>query len=147
MASISREKYLPVGLPAPSLAPDALDAPYWQGATEHRLMIQACTRCGAVKWPPEEVCAACHSFDRTWVEAGGTGTIVAWTRCWHPVHPALATAGPYIVVIVELSDYPVRMAGNLLGDPLQEVVIGSSVHAVFEDQPTGGYTLVQWVAV
>ena len=38
------------------------------------------------------------------------------------------------------------MVGNLLGDPQQEVVIGSKVEAVFEDHNDADppFTLVQW---
>jgi hypothetical protein len=50
---------------------------------------------------------------------------------------------PYLIVLVELSHADgVRMVGNLLGDPRQEVRIGSAVHASFEDHD--GYSLVQW---
>jgi uncharacterized OB-fold protein len=71
------------------------------------------------------------------------GRIWSWERIWQPVHPALARACPYLVVIVELPQADgVKMAGNLLGDPRQTVVIGSKVHAVFEDH--GSYSLVQW---
>ena len=39
-----------------------------------------------------------------------------------------------------------RMVGNLLGDPLQEIEIGASVSVVFEDHDDGNpdFTLVQW---
>ena len=62
------------------------------------------------------------------------------------MHDALKDHGPYIVVLVELPDAGnVRMIGNLLGDPAQEVTIGAKVKAVIErhdgDQP---YALVQW---
>jgi uncharacterized OB-fold protein len=107
-------------------------------------MVQVCTQCGAAQWPPEEMCSACQSFDRRWVEASGAGTITSWTRIWHPVHPALQGYGPYIVVVVELDDYPVMMVGNLIGDPRQAVDIGAPVHACFEDQSDGDYTLIQW---
>ena len=63
------------------------------------------------------------------------------------MHPALKDHGPYIVVLVELPDAgPVRMIGNLLGDPTQEVPIGAPVEAVFEphDDATPPFTLVQW---
>jgi uncharacterized OB-fold protein len=90
------------------------------------------------------MCRICQSFDRRWVEASGTGTIISWTRIWHPVHPALQSYGPYIIVVVELDDFPVMMVGNLIGDPRQKVDIGSPVHECFEDQPEGDYTLVQW---
>ena len=54
------------------------------------------------------------------------------------------------MVLVELPDAgDVRMAGNLLGDPGQDVVIGAEVEAVFEDHGEGdkAYTLVQWRAI
>jgi uncharacterized OB-fold protein len=75
------------------------------------------------------------------------GRIYSWERAWHPVHPALANHGPYIVVLVELPEAgDVRMIGNLIGDPMQEVTIGASVEAVFEphDDATPAFTLVQW---
>jgi uncharacterized OB-fold protein len=63
------------------------------------------------------------------------------------VHPALKGFGPYIAVVVELPHAgKVRMLGNLLGDPQQDVVIGTSVKAVFEphDEARTPFTLVQW---
>jgi hypothetical protein len=41
------------------------------------------------------------------------------------------------------------MLGNLLGDPHQEVTIGSEVQAVFEphDDAAPPFTLVQWKTV
>jgi uncharacterized OB-fold protein len=48
-------------------------------------------------------------------------------------------------VLVELPDANnLRIAGNLLGDPHQEVEIGAPVEAVFEDHKERGYTLLQW---
>jgi uncharacterized OB-fold protein len=55
--------------------------------------------------------------------------------------------GPYVVVLVELPDAGnVRMLGNLLGDPRQEVRIGADVTVVFEahDDAKPPFTLAQW---
>jgi uncharacterized OB-fold protein len=41
----------------------------------------------------------------------------------------------------------VRMVGNLLGDPKQEVRIGAEVEAVYEDHPDHKFTLIQWQTV
>lgn len=139
--------YLPAGLPAPGPAPDGLDAPYWSATAEHRLMVQRCSSCGRHQWGPEWVCHRCRSFDLDWVEVEARGTIYSWERVWHPVHPALAEACPYVVVLVELPHADgVRMVGNLLGDPHDAVAIGAEVEAVFEDHPDAehAFTLVQW---
>jgi len=135
--------YLPEGLPAPSAAPDGLSQPYWDGTRQERLRIQKCRGCGAWQWGPEWICHRCHSFDLGWEEVSGRGRIYSYQRPHHPVHPALAGHGPYVVVLVELPEYGnVRMVGNLLGDPKQEVRIGSAVEAVFEHHTE--FTLVQW---
>jgi uncharacterized OB-fold protein len=39
----------------------------------------------------------------------------------------------------------IRMVGNLLGDPMQEIEIGAAVSVVFEDREGDpNFTLVQW---
>ena len=79
----------------------------------------------------------------------GQGRIYSYQRPHHPVHPALNGHGPYIAVLVELPDAGnVRMVGNLLGDPRQDVRIGAAVQAVFEphDGADPPFTLVQWRA-
>lgn len=137
--------YLPVGLPAPRPSLDGLDAPYWEATRRHELLVQRCTACGTWQWGPEWICHACRSFDLAWTAIEGRGRIYSWERVWHPVHPALKDACPYLVVLVELPDAGnVRMVGNLLGDPMQQVPIGAEVEAVFEDHPEQEYTLVQW---
>ncbi|HVM52093.1 MAG TPA: OB-fold domain-containing protein [Acidimicrobiales bacterium] len=138
--------YLPAGLPAPTPAPDGLDAAYWEAAAEHRLVVQRCGGCGRHQWGPEWICHRCRSFDLGWADVEPTGVIYSWERVWHPVHAALPEACPYVVVLVELPHADgVRMVGNLLGDATDPVVIGAPVEAVFEDHDGDPpYTLVQW---
>jgi uncharacterized OB-fold protein len=106
-------------------------------------VAQRCQGCRRFQWGPEWICHRCHSFDLAFEEVEPTGTIYAWERSWHPVHPDLVDAGPYLVVLVELAHADgIRMIGNLLGDPLQPVTVGEPVVAEFEDHED--YTLVQW---
>ncbi len=135
--------YLASGLPRP--VPGPLDAPFWAGLREERLLIQRCTGCRAWQWGPEWICHRCHRFDPAFEETEPQGVIYSHERVWHPVHPALAEQGPYIVVLVEL-DIGVRLVGNLLGDPHQELQPGLAVHGVFEhhDGEEPAFTLLQW---
>lgn len=145
-APATREHYLPAGLPEPAPYSDGLAAEYWEATLRHELLVQRCNACKAWQWGPEFICNACHSDDLSYEKVSGKGVLYSWERSWYPVHPALREGVPYIVVLVELPDAGnVRMVGNLLGDPRQEVVIGAAVEAVFEDHAgSEPFTLVHW---
>jgi uncharacterized OB-fold protein len=138
--------YLPPGLPIPAATSDGLDREFWEALRRHELVVQHCKSCGTFQFGPEWICHSCRSFDLGWRRVVGRGRIYSWERVWHPVHPVLKEACPYIVVLVEIPEAQnVRMIGNLLGDPLQEPSFGAEVEAVFEDHET--HTLVQWRVV
>lgn len=140
-------RYLPPGLPAPVSEPDGLSAPYREGLRDGRLRVQRCGGCGSWQFGPEWLCHRCHRFDPEWVEVEPRGTIYSWERVWHPAHPCLKGFGPYLVVLVELPHAgDVRMVGNLLGDPLQQVEIGARVVGEFELhlEPPTPFGLLQW---
>ena len=139
--------YLNSGLPQPVPSPDGLDAPYWSGLREERLLLQRCRGCDGFQWGPEWICHRCLGFDLGFDEVEPRGEIYSFERVWHPVHPALAEQGPYVVVLVTLAQADgVRVIGNLLGDPHQSVSIGQPVTGVFEHHPEGEppFTLLQW---
>jgi uncharacterized protein len=142
-----RRTVLPPGLPAPAPSGDGLEAPYWDAARRHELVCQRCNACGRFQWGPEWICHRCRSFDLRFEPVAPRGRIFAFERVWHPVHPKLAEAVPYVVLLVELPQADdVRMIGNLVGDPKADVRIGAEVEAVFEDhaEDDAPYTLVQW---
>lgn len=139
--------YLSTGMPTPVPETDGLDGPYWQGTRASKLMIQRCRNCAKWQWGPEWICHHCHAFDLNWEEVAPHGRIYSWERTWHAPMSVLKDSVPYLSVLVELEHADgVRMIGNLLGDPLQEVKIGAEVRAVFEphDDASIPYTLVQW---
>lgn len=139
--------YLPEGLPAPVLAEPELEQPFWDGTKEERLLVQRCGACQTWQWGPEWICHQCHSGDMVWTEVAPRGRIYSCERVWHPTHPALKGHTPFLAVLVELPEAGnVRMIGNLLGDPTQDVQIGTEVVAAYEHhkQAEPPYTLVQW---
>ena len=149
---VSRERahYLPAGLPEPAPYPDGLAREYWDATRRHELVVQRCNACRNWQWGPEFICHNCHSDELSYEQVSGRGRIFSWERSWYPVHPALQSGVPYIVVLVELEDAGrVRMVGNLLGDPRQDVVMDAEVEAVFEDHEEADppFTLVQWRVV
>ncbi len=145
MTTEATTSYLPSGMPLPEPSSDGLDTEFWEATRRHELVVQRCNACQTFQFGPEWLCHACRSFDMGWHRVSGQGRIYSWERVWYPVHPALQSKLPYLVVLVELPDAGnVRMVGNLLGDPEQPVEIGALVEAVFEDHPLEQVTLVQW---
>jgi len=149
-SSAATDYYLPAGLPMPLAEPAGLYGRYWEGTRKEKLIIQRNPATGVYQFPPQWITHDTQSFDLEWVEVEPRGVLYSWTRIWHPIHPALNEAVPYIVAVVELPHAGhVRMLGNLLGDRLQTVTIGTPVKAVFEhhDDAPAPFTLVHWRAL
>ena len=139
--------YLKPGTPIPVPQADGLDKPYWDGLREEKLLVQKCNSCGKHQWAPEWICHHCLSFDVGYTEIAPEAVLYSWERNWHPPHPALKDQGPYLVILVELPHADnIRMYGNLLGDPMQEVKIGSKLTGVFEHHNDAEipFSLLQW---
>lgn len=139
--------YLPEGLARPKPDPGGLDTPFWEGMRNSRLLLQFCNSCKHWQWGPEWLCHRCHSFDLSYREAQPAGRIFSWERVWHPVHTALVGHGPYLLVLVELPEADgVRIIGNLLGDPQQQVTIGARVQGEFEHHTEAPepFSLLHW---
>lgn len=139
--------YLNPGLPRPAPSPDCLDAPFWEGLTKEKLLLQKCTDCHRFQWGPEWICHRCHSDRLAFEAVMPSGVIYSYERVWHPVHPALKDQGPYLIVLVELPEVDqVRLVGNLLGDPQQSVEIGARVEGVFEHHTDSApdWSLLHW---
>jgi hypothetical protein len=130
----------------------ALDARNRDWFTAGRLALQACARCDALQFPPEDACRRCGSFELGTRPVAGTGRVESVAVVHHAVHPVLKARVPYAVVLVGLDDAPgVRLLGNVTNRPPSEIAIGDRVRAVFEEvgDPESGERLriPQWEVV
>ncbi len=68
----------------------------------------------------------------------GRGRVFSYTIAQHAFVPALGTATPYNVVVVELDDAPgARLVSNLVDTPPEAVRIGMRVALVWEEPSPG----------
>jgi uncharacterized OB-fold protein len=131
------------------VAGGGLDGPFWEGLRNENLILQYCPGCLSYQWGPEYVCYRCGTFDVKWVEVPKAddgffrGVVYSWQRIWHPVDPSLASAVPYVAVLVELPDADnVRLMGNLVDPPDGPIPIGADLSPVFEHHSE--YSLLLW---
>jgi hypothetical protein len=117
--------------------------------TSGQLSLQACVRCQALQFPPEDACRGCGSFELGTRASAGRGRVESVAVVHHAVHPLLRSRVPYAVALVALDDAPhVRLLGNVLNRAYDVVAIGDRVRVVFEEakDPDSGETLriPQW---
>lgn len=110
---------------------------FWDGVRDHKLLIQRCTSCAALRFPWLPGCNACASPGWDTVEASGAGTVFSYVVMHYPPFPAFTAhenaadaAGPYAVALVELAE-GVRMVSNITGVPYDKVRIGLPVRLEF----------------
>jgi uncharacterized OB-fold protein len=115
--------------------PDRDSAPWWAALAEHRLLLQRCLRCDTRRAAPRAMCSACGSFEWTWSEASGRGTVVSWTVSHRAFQPGLAA--PYVVLLVQLAEGPGLMlpGGWGGGADSSDLSVGLPVRAGFRDLP------------
>ncbi|MFI1713510.1 bifunctional MaoC family dehydratase N-terminal/OB-fold nucleic acid binding domain-containing protein [Streptomyces litmocidini] len=104
------------------------NAGFWEGVAEHRLLVQRCGDCAALRFPWLPGCADCGSREWDTVEASGEGTVFSYVVMHHPSFPAFDP--PYAVGLIELAE-GVRMISNVVGVPYDEVRIGMPVRLEF----------------
>src|SRR5262252_3007962 len=59
--------------------PDALSKPFWDAVNQRRLVLQHCTACDRLQYPPQQACQFCNSAaGLTWKEVEGKGHIATY---------------------------------------------------------------------
>jgi uncharacterized protein len=119
---------------------DDTTQPFWDAASEDRLVGARCTTCGTFRIPPAPFCFECQAQEIEWVPLPGTGTIYTFTIVRHPLHPDLGPACPYVSGVVELDGTQgagARMVVNIVDCDPEAVSIGDRVEIVWEHFDSG----------
>lgn len=98
--------------------------PFWQAASEERLLLRHCTACGRYHHYPRQICPFCMSDATQWRDAAGTGTV-------HAFSVMRRVTVPYAVAYVALDEGPL-MLSNLVRTDLDRLHIGQRVRVVFD---------------
>jgi uncharacterized OB-fold protein len=131
------EGLLDVHRPRP--IPSPLTEGFWAAASRHELAIQRCRGCKRWFHPPVPVCSRCHSEELDFEQAGGRGTIYAYTVMNDELVPGFESVVPLAVVVVELDEQEgLMVVSNLIGTEVSELRIGDRVQVTFEELPDGG---------
>lgn len=112
--------------------PDPVSQPFWDALHEHRLVLQKCGQCGAIRHYPRPVCDQCYSMEVEWADASGKGTVHSWTVSHHAFHISFKRDLPITLALIDL-DEGVRLNCQLKDIDPEDIRIGLPVRVGFED--------------
>ncbi len=126
-------------MPKPAPIPGELSKPFWNACNERRLIMQVCTRCDRMQYPPEPRCYQCGSNRfLEWREVKGRGKIHGYCVVHDGRVGLLQDRQPYNIAVIELEEQPeIKLFSNLPGTPPDEVPVGAAVKLEFEETATG----------
>jgi uncharacterized OB-fold protein len=117
---------------APPPEVDSESRPYWDALREHRIVLQRCTSCRRLRFPPMPGCPYCGARGYDDAEVPGTGTVYSFVRVHRALTPAMESEVPYVVAVVELDEGP-RMIGRVEAGDVMAVAIGDRLQPRFVD--------------
>ncbi|ACF02106.1 protein of unknown function DUF35 [Rhodopseudomonas palustris TIE-1] len=117
----------PVKYPAPQGSAET--KPFWDAATEGKLLIKRCTSCGEAHYFPRALCPFCFSDQTVWEESKGEGEIYSYSLM------RKSPTGPYAIGYVTLKEGP-SVLTNFVDCDFGQLKIGTEVKVVFK--PTDG---------
>ncbi len=135
VAAITKGAEMPKQIPVP----DDFNRPFWDALNEHRLVVQNCTDCSLLHYPPKERCDSCNSgAHMEWKEVAGKGHILEYFVIRDTRIRRLMPDQPLNFAVITLDEDPgLNFLSNLPGTPVGEVPIGAPVEVVFEEVGPG----------
>ena len=112
--------------------PDEASQPFFDGAKQHKLMVQRCLVCGTLMWPVKPWCFNCMNMELEWTQVSGRGTLYSFTLMHQVYHPAFASEVPYNIAEVDLEE-GLRIMSNIVDCPNADLSIGMPLIVTFED--------------
>lgn len=118
--------------------PDEVSQPFWDAVQKRRLIVQKCSGCNTLQYPPRAACQDCNSTALTWVETSGKGHILTWGVLEDSHLPVRAADQPLNLAVVTLDEDPnINFYSNLPGTPVRQVKVGDAVEVTFVEAPDG----------
>lgn len=129
--------------PTPEVTPETRR--YWRAASEGRLLLRECRRCGLTYHYPRPFCPDCFSEDVEWREADGTGVVYTYTVS-RQLSGWPESDLPLVVAYVELDEGP-RLVTDLVDCAPDDVDVGDRVEVRFRETESADVSIPVFVPV
>lgn len=132
------------GLERPAPVANELTKPFWDACNERRLVLQHCSACDRLHYPPAQKCSKCGGGNMSWKEVKGRGHIDVFFVIRDSRIKGFRSAQPVNFAVITLDEDPgINFLSNLPGLRPGEVTPGSPVEVIFEET-SNGQLLPEW---
>lgn len=101
---------------------------FYQGLRDHKLLVQKCGNCGAVRNPPGPMCPNCRSLEWAPLECSGRGSVYSYTIHYHPPLPGYDM--PHAIALADMAE-GFRLLGSFAGAKGSEPSVGMPIKIEF----------------
>ena len=128
--------------------PDEVSKPFWDACNQRRLIVQNCTACNRMQYPPRKTCSKCGSDQHLeWRQVSGRGKIQGYCVQYDSRIRVLQADQPFNIAVIELEEDPeINMLSHLPGTPVDKVPVGASVQVEFQ-QVSPNQLIHEWRVV
>jgi uncharacterized protein len=112
---------------------DDFTRPFWDAATDGRLLVRRCRACASAHHYPREFCPYCWSEDVDWERASGRATLYTWSVVHRNDLPPFGARVPYTAAVVDLVEGP-RMMTEIVQCPEGGLSIGMALEVTFRQE-------------
>ena len=125
--------------------PTEENGPYWEGAREHKLVLQKCTNCGLYSSQPRVICPRCHKDQFEWSQVSGKGKLHSWSIVWQTTAPGFQDEVPYVVCHCAIDEEPTcYVTANLLVEQSEYDKLNVEMPVVIDFEDRGEAIVPQW---
>ena len=117
-------------IPVPVPRVNSETKPFWDAASEGRLLFKRCQTCGEPHYFPRALCPFCFSDQTVWEESKGEGEIYSFSLM------RKSASGPYAIGYVTLNEGP-SVLTNFVDCDFGQLKIGAKVKVVFKPSDGG----------
>ena len=114
---------------------DDLSKTFWDGVNQKKLILQHCTACDRLQYPPRQACLSCGSAEKLeWKDVEGRGHVSTYIVIEDGRLNRRMPDQPYNLALITLDQDPsINFYSNLPGVPPYEVPVGAAVQVIFEE--------------
>jgi uncharacterized OB-fold protein len=116
--------------PKPVPKPGPISRPFWEGAREHRFLLQYDAKAQRHQFFPRPL-SLFGSGALEWMPAAGFGVLAAFTRCYTPA-PGFEGEVPYSLGLVQLDEGP-RVFAQIANATHEAMRVGQRMRLVWDD--------------